>query len=64
MALNNDLALNLTEGITTYMQAKFNQQLKGFDTPVPFPLDWDIRLLQECNQAVGILVEAYRNPCM
>ena len=64
MTVHNDLALNMTEAIAGYMQAKFDHQLKGFETPVPFPSDWDLRLLQECDQAVGILVDAYRNPCM
>ncbi len=64
MTVNNDLALNMTEAIAGYMQAKFDQRLKDFANPVPFPLDWDLYLLQECDQAVGILVDAYRNPCM
>jgi hypothetical protein len=64
MTVNNDLALNMTEAIAGYMQAKFDQRLKDCANPVPFPLDWDLSLLQECDQAVGILVDAYRNPCM
>jgi len=64
MTVNHDLALNMTEAIAGYMQAKFDQRLKDFANPVPFPLDWDLYLLQECDQAVGILVDAYRNPCM
>src|SRR6266702_1996237 len=45
------------------MQAKFRQQLEGSDEHVPFPFDWDLTLLQECDQAVGIPVEAYHNTC-
>jgi len=63
MAGQNQLALHLTEAIAGYMQAKF-RQLQGPDDHVPFPSDWDLTLLQECDQAVGILVEAYRNPCV
>ena len=64
MTVDNDLALYMTEAISGYMQAKFDRKLKGSSTPVPLPLDWDLRLLQECDQAVGTLVDAYRNPCM
>jgi len=46
------------------MQAKFRQQLEGSDEHVPFPFDWDLTLLQECDQAVGIPVEAYHNTCL
>jgi hypothetical protein len=64
MAANNQLALHLTEAIAAYMQAEFRQQLRGSDGHVPFPSDWDLTLLQECQQAIGILMEAYHNPCM
>jgi len=46
------------------MQAKFHQQLEGSDEHVSFPFDWDLTLLQECDRAVGILVEAYHNTCL
>ena len=64
MARNNQLAIHLTEAIATYMQAKFRKEIKGSGDHVPFPSDWDLTLLQECDQAVGILVEAYHNRCM
>jgi len=61
---NDQLGVYLTEAIATYMQAKFRQMLQGLDDRTPFPSDWDLALLQECDQAVGILVEAYHNPCV
>ena len=64
MAGKDQLALHFTEAIATYMQAKFHQQLEGSDEHVTFPSDWDLTLLQECDQAVGVLVEAYHNPCL
>ena len=64
MAGNNQLALQLTEAIAAYMQAKFRQEIKGPGDHVPFPSDWDLTLLQECDQAIGILGEAYHNRCM
>ena len=64
MAGNDQLALHFTEAIATYMQAKFRQQLEGSEEHVTFPSDWDLTLLQECDNAVGILVEAYHNSCL
>lgn len=64
MEVNSALALTLTEAIATYMKAKFLQQIQGSDKQADFPSNWDFTLLQECDQAVGILLEAYHNPCM
>ena len=64
MAEKDQLGVYLTEAIATYMQAKFRQMLHGSDVHTPFPADWDLTLLQECNQAVAILIEAYHNPCV
>jgi len=64
MEANGALALTLTEAIATYMKAKFIQQIQGSDKEVYFPSTWDFTLLQECDQAVGTLLEAYHNPCM
>ena len=64
MAEHDQLALHFTKAIARYMQAKFHQQLEGSDEHVPFPFDWDLTLLQEYDQAVGIPVEAYHNTCL
>jgi hypothetical protein len=64
MEANSALALSLTEAIATYMKAKFIQQIQGSAEQAYFPSNWDFTLLHECDQAVGILLEAYRNPCM
>ena len=64
MARNDQLAVYLTETIATYMQAKFRQEIKGSRDHVPFPSEWDLTLLQECDRVIGILVEAYHNRCM
>ena len=63
MLTNKGLALCLTEDIATYMKSKFDQQLQGSEDHVPFPSDWDFTLLQECDLAVGILLDACRNRC-
>ena len=63
MLAKKDLALSLTEDVASYMKAKFHQQLRGSEGHVPFPPHWDFTLLQECDQAVGILLDAYRNRC-
>ncbi|KAF8957921.1 hypothetical protein BDZ97DRAFT_1762563 [Flammula alnicola] len=55
-----DIALHLTEAISTYMKAKFLQKLHSCDDYVPFPSDWDFTLLQECDLAVDVLTDAYR----
>jgi hypothetical protein len=60
---NDQLGLHFTEANAIYMQAKFRQQLQGSDDHVTFPPDWDFTLLQECEQAFEIVVEAYHNPC-
>lgn len=59
----SDFAFDLTEEVASYMRAKFLQGLKSQDNHVPFPTDWDVTLLQECDQAVGILLQAYHNAC-
>ena len=64
MEANSALALEFTEAIATYMKAKFRQQIQGSDKQAYFPSNWDFTLLQECDQAVGILLQAYHNPCM
>ena len=64
MARDDQLAIYLTEAIATYMQAKFHKEIKGSHDHVPFPSDWDLTLLQECDRVIGILVEAYHNRCM
>src|SRR6267378_6126895 len=64
MAEHDQLALHFTEAIARYMQAKFHQQLEGSDEHVSFPSDWDLTLLQESDQVVEILVEAYHNTCL
>ena len=64
MEANSALALDLTEAIANYMKAKFRQEIQHSDKRPYFPSNWDFTLLQECDQAVGILLEAYRNPCM
>ena len=59
-----DFAIELTEGIASYMKAKFLHKLrvhKGDGPPVPS--EWDFSLIQECDQAVDILLEAYHNSC-
>ena len=63
MLAKKDLALSLTEDVASYMKAKFHQQLRGSEGHMPFPPHWDFTLLQECDQAVGILLDAYRNRC-
>jgi len=60
MLANKDLALSLTKDVASYMKAKFHQQLWGSEGHMPFPPHWD---LQECDQAVSILLDAYRNRC-
>ena len=63
LRMANDFALGLTEGVAHYMKAKFLHELQSKKDHVPFPSDWDFTLLQECDQAVGILLQAYRNAC-
>jgi len=63
MEAHSALALDFTEAIATYMKAKFHKEIQGSDKQAYFPSNWDFTLLQECDQAVGILLEAYRNPC-
>jgi len=63
MANNSALGLGLTEAIATYMRAKFLCKLQNSNVPIPFPSEWDFTLLQECDHAVSILVEAHNNAC-
>jgi hypothetical protein len=63
MAHFTDLALGLTEAISSYMKAKFHAKLQRSENPIPFPPEWDFALLNQCDQAVNILLEAYSNPC-
>ena len=55
MAENDQLALHFTEAMARYIQAKFHQQLEGSDEHVSLTSDWDLTVLQECDQAIGIL---------
>lgn len=63
MIEDKDLALSLTEAIAAYMKTKFYQLLQGDHTEVSFPLEWDLNLLDECDQAITILLEAQGNQC-
>jgi len=63
MAHFNDLAIGLTEAVSCYMKAKFHAKLQRSEDPIPFPLEWDFALLNQCDQAVNVLFEAYSNPC-
>ncbi|KAF8955369.1 hypothetical protein BDZ97DRAFT_1926877 [Flammula alnicola] len=56
-----DLALELTESIAAYMTVKFHQKVRGLDSPVPIPSDWDTHILYECHLALDILHQAYNN---
>lgn len=60
---NSGFAVKLTEEIANYMMAKFLHKPKGSEDSPPFPPDWDFSLVQECDQAVSVLLEAYHNPC-
>ena len=64
METTTDLAIDFTENIASYMREKFLHKIQGHGHNIPFPSDWDFTLLQECDHAVGVLVEAYLNPCM
>src|SRR6266567_932935 len=64
METTTDLAIDFTENIASYMREKFLHKIQGHGHNIPFPSDWDFTLLQECDHAVGVLVEAYFNPCM
>jgi len=64
MVTTSDLAIDLTEVIAIYMRAKFLQKLHGNGHNVSFPADLDFGLLQECDQAVSIILEAYQNARM
>jgi hypothetical protein len=61
--MDTDFALCLTEEVAAYMKAKFLHQLHSKGDHVSFPAHWDLTLLQECDQAVDILVQAYCNTC-
>jgi hypothetical protein len=64
MTEGKDLALRLTEAIAAYMKIKFYQLLQGDHTEVYFPPEWDLNLLNECDQAITILLEAHGNQRM
>jgi len=55
------LALELTESIATYMKTRFHQKINGLEASAFIPPDWDINLLYECDVAVDILQQAYKN---
>lgn len=63
MAQFDNLAISLTEAVSSYMKAKFHAKLQRSEDHIPFPLEWDFPLLNQCDQAVNILFEAYSNPC-
>jgi hypothetical protein len=63
MANHSNLALHLTEAISTYMKARFYCKLQKSEDPIPFPPEWDSALLHECDQAVSILLEAHGKAC-
>ena len=59
----NALALDFTEAVAKYMQAKFRCRVQNSEISVPFPSEWDFMLVQECDHLVNILVEAHKNTC-
>jgi hypothetical protein len=63
MANHSNLALGLTEAISTYMEARFYFKLQKSGDPIPCPPEWDAALLHECDQAISILLEAYDKAC-
>lgn len=55
------LALELTEAVSTYMGQKFLQQIHHSEIPIHVPSKWDTSLLYECNLAVDTLARAFNH---
>lgn len=51
----------MEEQVATYMQAKFRHKVLGHTGVVRFPSDWPLSLLLECDHAVRVLTDAFRN---
>jgi hypothetical protein len=61
MISDTDGGIDFTETVAAYFQAKFKQKTSGQRYHVPFPDTWDLGFLQECDQAVRVLVQAFSN---
>ena len=56
MRLNEGLGIQLTDHLAQYLRTK----LQSPDQDI-CPLDWDLRLLQECNFFIKTVKEAIKN---
>jgi hypothetical protein len=53
--------LRLTERVATYMTTKFGAIVGKENVSVPFPKDWSLQLLIDCDLAATVIAEAYGN---
>jgi hypothetical protein len=63
MTNHSNLALDLTEAISTDIKARFYCKLQKSKNPILFPPEWDFALLHECDQVVSILLKAHDKTC-
>ena len=50
-----------TDSVADYCFVKYQKVLSGYDSRTPFPMDWSLVFLQECDQIAFIACKAYQN---
>jgi len=53
--------LRLTDRVATYMNRKFMAIINKEERHVPFPNEWSIQLLIDCDLATNVIFEAFQN---
>jgi len=53
--------LRLTERVATYMTTKLWAIVRREDISIPFPKEWSLQLLIDCDLAATVIAEAFEN---
>ena len=53
--------VRLMDQVATYMNHKFQAILRKEDVHVPFPQEWSLQLLIDCDLAATVIAEAFQN---
>jgi hypothetical protein len=53
--------VRLTDRVATYMNQKVRSILMEGDIHVPFPREWSLQLLIDCDLAATVIAEAFQN---